>query len=177
MRLVEITRKVVEILKESGERGYLSLELAQKLRIPQRRIYDIIAVLKALDLIKTVRERRGTRIIWKTELHHQKEKELLLKALRRERKLREKFEKYFLSLREKLETIGEEKCVQAYKAVKFNVNKIKIKSEHGYITVSHRGREVIAESMVPGIVVQPLPTYAPMRLLEPTKISKIKTNQ
>jgi len=60
---VEITRKVVEILKGSGERGYLSLELAQKLKIPQRRIYDIIAVLKALDLIKTVRKRRRTRII------------------------------------------------------------------------------------------------------------------
>jgi len=177
MRLIEIARKVVEILKEAGEQGYLSLELAQKLKIPQRRIYDIVAVLKALDLIKTVRERKGTRIIWKTELHYQKEKELLLKALRKERELREKFEKRFLSLREKLELIGEKKVVQAYTSVKFNVNKVKIKSEHGYITVSHRGKEVVAESIVPGITVQPLPSYAPIRVLKPKKSSKFEINQ
>jgi len=172
MRLIEITRKVVEILKEAGDQGYLSLELAQKLKIPQRRIYDIIAVLKALDLIKTIREKRGTRIIWKTELHLQKEKELLLKALRRERELRQKIEKRFLALREKLEAIGEEKLAYAYKAVKFNVNKVKIKSEHGYITVSHRGREIIAESIAPGIIVQPLPAYASIRVLESAKTPK-----
>lgn len=172
MRLIEMTRKVVEILREAGEQGYLSPELAQKLKIPQRRIYDIVAVLKALDLIKTIRERRGTRIIWKTELHLQKEKELLLKALKRERELRRKIEKRFLSLREKLEAIGEEKLISAYKAVKFNVNQIKIKCERGCITVSHRGREVIAKSMVPGIIVQPLPAYAPIRILKSAKTLK-----
>jgi len=61
-------------------------------------------VLRAADLVDIVREKRGTRIIWKSEQHLQKEKKALLEALKEEKEMRKKIEEQFLSLREKLET-------------------------------------------------------------------------
>ena len=34
------------------------------LKVPKRRIYDVVAILKAADLIKTTRSKSGTTLFW-----------------------------------------------------------------------------------------------------------------
>lgn len=169
MRLMEMTKRAVEILQRAGEHGCLNMELAYKLGVSRRRIYDIIAVLRAVDLIKTIKERRGTRIIWKTPLHFQEEKERLLQEYRKLKKEKNSLEKQLSILEEQLEALREKKIIQTSETVKFNVRKIRIKSELGFLKISGRGMEAVVESSRPGIIIQPLPIYVPVN---PTKIMK-----
>jgi len=172
VRLMEMTKRAVEILQKAGEQGCLNIELAWKLGVSRRRIYDIIAVLRAVDLIKTVKERRGTRIIWKTPLHFQEEKERLLQEYRKLKKEKYSLEKQITILEEQLEALKEKKVVQISETVKFNVRKIRIKSESGFLRISGRGMEAIVESSSPGIIVQPLPIYIPVNSTKPMEKTK-----
>lgn len=174
MHLRDMARKAIEILQEVGEEGCLILELAYKLGVSRRRIYDIVAVLRAADLITTKRERRGTRIIWKTELHYLKEKKMLLEVIKKERTLRKTIERKLLELRDKKTWMREEEkkgkaIVQTPEMVKFNVSKLRIRSDGGYLKVSNKGIEAIVESTRPGIIVEPVRIYAPQRRPEPLK--------
>ncbi len=169
-----MARKAIEILQEVGEEGCLILELAYKLGVSRRRIYDIIAVLRAADLITTKREKRGTRIIWKTELHYLKEKKMLLEVIKKERTLRKNIERKLLELRDKETWMREEEkrgkvIVQTPEMVKFNVSKLRIRSDGGYLKVSNKGIEAIVESTRPGIIVEPVRIYASQRRPEPLK--------
>lgn len=172
MRLMEMTKRAVELLQRAGEQGYLNMELAVKLGVSRRRIYDIIAVLRAVDLIKTVKVRRGTRIIWKTPLHFQEEKERLLQEYRKLKKEKYSLKKQLAILEEQLEALKEKKVVQTPEIVKFNVRKIKIKSESGFLKISGRGMEAVVESSSPGIIIQPLPIYVPANPTKSIKTSK-----
>ncbi len=174
MHLRDMARKAIEILQEVGEEGCLILELAYKLGVSRRRIYDIIAVLRAADLITTKREKRGTRIIWKTELHYLKEKKMLLEVIKKERTLRKNIERKLLELRDKETWMREEEkrgkvIVQTPEMVKFNVSKLRIRSDGGYLKVSNKGIEAIVESTRPGIIVEPVRIYASQRRPEPLK--------
>lgn len=174
MHLRDMARKAIEILQEVGEEGCLILELAYKLGVSRRRIYDIVAVLRAADLITTKRERRGTRIIWKTELQYLKEKKMLLEVIKKERTLRKTIERKLLELRDKETWMGEEEkrgkaIVQTPEMVKFNVSKLRIRSDGGYLKVSNKGIEAIVESTRPGIIVEPVRIYAPQRRPRPLK--------
>jgi len=64
LKLFEIAQHAIEILKSAGDEGIINLELAKELEMPRRRIYDIIAILKAAELIKTIREKNGTKVTW-----------------------------------------------------------------------------------------------------------------
>ena len=64
MRLIDIARDSIKVLQTVGDKGINNIELAKKLNIPRRRIYDIIAILKASNVIATKREKGGTRIYW-----------------------------------------------------------------------------------------------------------------
>ncbi|MFX0097352.1 MAG: hypothetical protein ACFE7E_06285 [Candidatus Hodarchaeota archaeon] len=64
MKLSEITQTAVNLLKEAKRDGLNNIRLAQLLEMPRRRVYDIIAVLRAANLISTKREKGGTRIVW-----------------------------------------------------------------------------------------------------------------
>ena len=66
MKLVDLSKKAVTILKEAGEKGINNIEPAEKLQMPRRRVYDIIAILRATELVESKREKGGTRIFWKT---------------------------------------------------------------------------------------------------------------
>nr|MDO8044735.1 hypothetical protein [Candidatus Baldrarchaeota archaeon] len=174
MHLRDMARKAIEILQEVGEEGCLILELAYKLGVSRRRIYDIVAVLRAADLITTKRERRGTRIIWKTELQYLKEKKMLLEVIKKERTLRKTIERKLLELRDKETWMEEEEkrgkaIVQTPEMVKFNVSKLRIRSDGGYLKVSNKGIEAIVESTRPGIIVEPVRIYAPQRRPRPLK--------
>jgi sugar-specific transcriptional regulator TrmB len=64
LKLFELAKHAIELIKSAGDKGYLNLELAKELDMPRRRIYDIIAILKAAKLVKTIREKKGTIVTW-----------------------------------------------------------------------------------------------------------------
>lgn len=64
MKLEEIARKSIEIIKASGNDGVTTEELAKRLNVPKRRVYDVKAIMKAANLISTSRDKDGTKIVW-----------------------------------------------------------------------------------------------------------------
>ena len=66
MKLFDISEKAIKLLQESGEKGLNNIELAEKLQIARRRVYDIVTILKSADLLESKREKGGTRIFWKS---------------------------------------------------------------------------------------------------------------
>jgi len=64
LKLFELAKHAIELIKSAGEEGIINLELAKELEMPRRRIYDIIAILKAAKLVKTTREKKGTMVTW-----------------------------------------------------------------------------------------------------------------
>ena len=64
MKLEDIARYSIEIIKENGENGISTSELAGKLGVPKRRVYDVKAIMKAAGLINTTRDKHGTRMYW-----------------------------------------------------------------------------------------------------------------
>ncbi|MFW9767736.1 MAG: hypothetical protein ACFFEM_02865, partial [Candidatus Thorarchaeota archaeon] len=64
MKLVDLARESVKVLQERGEEGIRSDILAETLDTPKRRVYDIIAVLKALGQVTTTRKFDGTIVTW-----------------------------------------------------------------------------------------------------------------
>ncbi|MFX1465708.1 MAG: hypothetical protein ACFFA5_04480 [Promethearchaeota archaeon] len=64
MKLFELAKHAIEIIKSAGEEGIINLDLAKELDMARRRIYDIIAILKAAKLVKTTREKKGTMVTW-----------------------------------------------------------------------------------------------------------------
>ncbi|MFX0132787.1 MAG: hypothetical protein ACFFDN_03985 [Candidatus Hodarchaeota archaeon] len=64
MKLVELAKKAITLLQDAGDKGFNNIDLAQKLHMPRRRVYDIIAILRAAGLVEAKREKGGTRIKW-----------------------------------------------------------------------------------------------------------------
>jgi len=64
MQMLELTRKTVNLIKSAGKMGVTNYELVDLLNAHRRRISDITTILKALGMVTTLREQKGTRIIW-----------------------------------------------------------------------------------------------------------------
>ncbi|MHA1960947.1 MAG: hypothetical protein ACW99U_11990 [Candidatus Thorarchaeota archaeon] len=64
MRLVELSGKLVSILKETYPEGIRNDVIGEMLDVPKRRVYDVIAVLKSLDMVTTSRRYDGTTVTW-----------------------------------------------------------------------------------------------------------------
>ncbi|MHA2098739.1 MAG: hypothetical protein ACW99A_08635 [Candidatus Kariarchaeaceae archaeon] len=64
MKLEEIAKKSIEIIKAGGGEGVTTAELARRLKVPKRRVYDVKAIMKAANLITTSRDREGTKLFW-----------------------------------------------------------------------------------------------------------------
>ncbi|MFV2013812.1 MAG: hypothetical protein ACC656_00145 [Candidatus Heimdallarchaeota archaeon] len=64
MKLEQMASKAIELIKKSGEKGITNASLAISLKVPKRRIYDVVAILKAAQLISTFRNKEGTRLFW-----------------------------------------------------------------------------------------------------------------
>ena len=62
-KLGEIAEQVISILQELKE-DIRTDDLADKVEVPKRRIYDVIAILKAANLIETTRDKMGTKVSW-----------------------------------------------------------------------------------------------------------------
>ncbi|OLS28560.1 MAG: hypothetical protein HeimC2_06170 [Candidatus Heimdallarchaeota archaeon LC_2] len=64
MKLEILATEVIKLLKKSGEGGITNANLSEILKVPKRRIYDVVAILKASRLISTTRNREGTHLYW-----------------------------------------------------------------------------------------------------------------
>ncbi|MHA1649256.1 MAG: hypothetical protein ACTSYB_03600 [Candidatus Helarchaeota archaeon] len=64
MKLVNLAKKAIKFLQDAGEKGINNIELAEKLQMPRRRVYDIIAILRAAGLVESRREKGGTHVFW-----------------------------------------------------------------------------------------------------------------
>ncbi|MCD6515475.1 MAG: hypothetical protein ACTSSP_07435 [Candidatus Asgardarchaeia archaeon] len=163
MKLYEIAARAIKILQESGPEGIHSNELIQKLGIPRRRIYDIIAVFSAANLIKVKREKGGSRLYWMESLPEPSKKISQLVDL--VEKLKEEKETLTLKiaqLQQELESVRKGITVEAIKETKFEriklpVKKVEIRAEvpHRITRVYSTGIGAIVESDGEGLIIIP----------------------
>ncbi len=64
MKLKEIADQAINVIKTRGTEGINNAELAEIVGTPKRRVYDVIAILRAANLITTERDGAGTKIFW-----------------------------------------------------------------------------------------------------------------
>ena len=64
MKLNKIAVKSIQILKNRGLAGISNVELAELIGTTKRRVYDVIAILKAAELINAKRTGDGTHLVW-----------------------------------------------------------------------------------------------------------------
>ncbi|TFF89331.1 MAG: hypothetical protein EU549_01010 [Promethearchaeota archaeon] len=168
MKLIEIAKNSIKHLKNAGEKGINNIELAKTLNIPRRRIYDIIAILKAMDVINTQREKGGTRLIWKgNSVYYAGESSsgsgngltVKLNEEIRERKKLEKENEILKSKIEELKETSEDFSEGEAKATKFPNKRIIIRSKSPskkIKRVQSSKYKVFIEVDSPGLIVEPV---------------------
>ncbi len=72
LRLEDMAFRAIEVLKNIGLEGINNADLATKLEVPKRRVYDVVAILKAAGLITTTRDKNGTRLYWQGGITEEK---------------------------------------------------------------------------------------------------------
>ncbi|MHA2140211.1 MAG: hypothetical protein ACXADC_06035 [Candidatus Thorarchaeota archaeon] len=165
MKLVELARTAVRILQESGEDGVRSDILAEQLNTPKRRIYDVIAVLKALGQVSTKRRFDGTTITWIDQSRNFVSKsqydEVVAKFEEADRE-RIDLQLQLVQLKEQLRITKTKlrrdvKAVEAADRTEFDTTQLRVRalSHSGIRKVSQSGIDVVIESHEPGIVVDP----------------------
>ena len=155
----------VRILQECGEDGIKSDLLAEKLDTPKRRVYDVIAVLKALGHVHTSRKFDGTTITW-----IDKSKEFVPKSLHDELRIqlsqesseRKELQVQVAELKEQLRISRtklrrDTQAVEMANKTEFNTTQLRVRalSSNGIKRVKHDGIEVLILTKEPGIIVDP----------------------
>ena len=165
VKLIELARKSVTILKQRAEEGIRSDELAELLGVPKRRVYDVVAVLRSLNQVETKRRFNGTTVTWidiskdfvpRTEYSELKTRFSEESAERRDlqTQLAETKEQLRIS-RSKLRM--DVQAVECANKTEFNTTQLRIRtlSSRGFKRVTDSGLEVIVETYESGIVVDP----------------------
>ena len=165
LKLVDLAQESVRILQECGEDGIKSDLLAEKLETPKRRVYDVIAVLKALGQVETNRKFDGTTITW-----IDRSKDFVAKSVYDELRIllleesdgRKDFQVQVAELKEQLRITRSKlrRDVQAVAMVnktEFNTTQLRVRalSSSGIKRVKHDGIEVLIITNESGIVVDP----------------------
>jgi len=165
LKLVDLAQESVRILQECGEDGIKSDLLAEKLETPKRRVYDVIAVLKALGQVETSRKFDGTTITW-----IDRSKDFVAKSVYDELRIllleesdgRKDFQVQVAELKEQLRITRSKlrRDVQAVAMVnktEFNTTQLRVRalSSSGIKRVKHDGIEVLIITNESGIVVDP----------------------
>jgi hypothetical protein len=165
VRLVELAEKSITLLKMSGDTGIRSDVLATELETPKRRVYDVIAVLKAVGLVKTQRRFDGTTVTWIDKSNEfvpiETYTEIKL-ALKNENETRKELQVQVAELKEQLRMVKsklrrEVHSIETADKTEFNSTQLRIRalSSNGFKRVSDSGMEVIVETHEPGIIVDP----------------------
>ena len=165
MKLVDLAQESVRILQECGEDGIKSDLLAEKLDTPKRRVYDVIAVLKALGHVHTNRKFDGTTITW-----IDRSKEFIAKNLHDEIRIqllhesdgRKDLQVQVAELKEQLRITRAKlrrdiQAVEMENKTEFNTTQLRVRalSSNGIKRVKHDGIEVVIITNEAGMVVDP----------------------
>jgi hypothetical protein len=155
----------VRILKEAGEEGIKSDVLAQQLKTPKRRVYDVIAVLKALDQVETTRKFDGTTIVWvdrSRDFVPKQFHEEMRVQLSQESEERKQLQVQVAELKEQLRITKSKlrrdvQAIELAKKTEFLTTQLRIRalSSSGIKRVEHSGIEVLIETHESGMVVDP----------------------
>ena len=160
-----MAEKSVKILQECGEDGIKSDLLAERLDTPKRRVYDVIAVLKALDQVNTIRKFDGTTITW-----IDKSKDFVAKNIHDELRIqlaqesteRKDLQVQVAELKEQLRIARSKlrrdtQAVEMANKTEFNTTQLRVRalSSNGIKRVKHDGIEVLIITNEAGIVVDP----------------------
>ena len=165
MKLVELARKSIDLLKEKGEDGIRSDILADELGVAKRRVYDVIAILRAMERVDTDRRYNGTTVTWidRSKNFVKKSDYNSIKAeLEKERESRKKIQ---IELAEAKETLRRTKSrlrmdtkpVTAKGKTEFDTCQLRIRSlsGRGFKKVADSGVEAVIETYEPGMIVDP----------------------
>jgi hypothetical protein len=165
LKLVELALESVRILKEAGEEGIKSDVLAQRLSTPKRRVYDVIAVLKALGQVDTSRKFDGTTIVW---VDHSKDfvskqsYEELRGHLSQESEERKEFQVQVAELKEQLRITRSKlrrdvQSIEMVNKTEFLTTQLRVRalSSNGIKSVRNSGIEVLIETHESGMIVDP----------------------
>ncbi|NVM53517.1 MAG: hypothetical protein HWN66_07410 [Candidatus Helarchaeota archaeon] len=163
MKLVELAKRATKILQETGEKGINNIELAEKLQVPRRRIYDIIAIFRAVGLVEAKREKGGTRLMWSTisTIESAAAPASDTKSDEKLKAAKTKLEKENDELKEKIKRLREDSSKSEPKKISekklFNSTKVAIRAAKSLkITeVISSGIEVIIKASGKGIIVEP----------------------
>jgi hypothetical protein len=165
LKLVELALESVRILKEAGEEGIKSDVLAQRLSTPKRRVYDVIAVLKALGQVDTSRKFDGTTIVWvdhsKDFVSKQSHEELKVR-LSQESEERKEFQVQVAELKEQLRITRSKlrrdvQSIEMVNKTEFLTTQLRVRalSSNGIKSVRNSGIEVLIETHESGMIVDP----------------------
>lgn len=165
LKLFDLAIESVRVLNERGESGIRSDILAEILNTPKRRVYDVIAVLKALGQVTTTRKFDGTIVTWidttkgfvprvtyddlKIQLDKESSERKMLQVQVAELKEQVRISKTKL----RRETLP----VETSDKTEFNTTQLRVRalSSNGVKRVEHSGIEVLIETHEPGLVVDP----------------------
>jgi regulator of replication initiation timing len=159
MKLIDIAKNSIKLIQKSGDTGINNIELSRMLQIPRRRIYDIIAILKAMHVIKTKREKGGTRLFWKGDRdlgmeEHEEIDDNLKENLTREIEYRKKLELENEKLKEKIQELKSSDELEEKNVMKFPGKRIIIKSPEKIKRVQSSKYQVFIEVDSPGVTVE-----------------------
>ncbi|TXT57429.1 MAG: hypothetical protein BAJATHORv1_10131 [Candidatus Thorarchaeota archaeon] len=165
VKLVDLAEEAVKVLKEQGEEGIRSDILAEQLDTPKRRVYDVLAVLRALNLVETNRRFNGTTVTWldpKKDLIERVEYEDIKSQLEEERQSRKDLQVQVAELKEQIRITKSKlrrdtPSVEVSEKTEFNTTQLRIRSlsASGFASVKDSGMEVFIETHEPGMVVDP----------------------
>lgn len=165
LKLVNLAEESVRVLKESGEAGIRSDILAERLKTPKRRVYDIIAVLKALGQVSTTRKFDGTIVKWidnAKEFVPRETYAILKTHLEQESTERKNLQVQVAELKElvrisKIKLRRETAAVEISDKTEFNTTQLRVRalSSNGIKSVKHSGVEVRIETHEAGMIVDP----------------------
>ena len=165
MKLVDLAKESVRILRECGDTGIRSDILAERLDTPKRRVYDIIAVLKALDQVSTTRKFDGTIVKWidkSRDFVPREDYSELRVQLDQESSERKNLQVQVAELKEqvrisKIKLRRETTAVETSDKTEFNTTQLRVRalSSNGIKSVKHSGVEVKIETHEAGMVVDP----------------------
>jgi len=155
----------VRILKQCGEEGIKSDVLAMQLDTPKRRVYDVIAVLKALGQVRTNRKFDGTTIVWidrSKDFIEKKAYEEIRSELTRESEERKDFQVQVAELKEQLRITRTKlrrdlQPIEMADKTEFSTTQLRVRalSSNGIKRVYQSGIDVFIETHEPGLIVDP----------------------
>jgi hypothetical protein len=165
LKLVHLAQKSIRLIEEAGPQGVRSDVIAQMLDSPKRRVYDIVAILKALGLVTTKRKSDGTTLMWidrsadyvgRSDYEEAKARLTEATAMKNDlqvqvAELKEEVRLARLKLRREVQT------VETAQKTEFDTTQLRVRalSRMGFKKVTDSGMEVVIETHNPGMMVDP----------------------